>query len=256
MEMADGTKFDWGNPEHAAMPYKNREPRFYANILYDGAPWRPRPSELTHRDPAGILQTGSYEVWSETTNSVITKYGLDRSRSGLLFSHIATSTGYYLRKFSDPAVDLHEWQDVSYRWIRYGEVLLNYAEACIELGDFEEARTYINMVRDRAGLPGVTESGNDLRERYRKERRIELMFEDHRYFDVRRWVIGPEAYDKEVSAVNIVYELQDDKTTAEIPTVTPYKFEKWEWHDRAYFHPILRTEMLRNDILVQNPLYE
>ena len=258
MEMADGSKFDWGNPEHAALPYENREPRFYANILYDGATWRPRDAGLTRIDPIGIVQTGGYEEWDETTNSIIIEHGLDSPGSkDIWLSHEASYTGYYLRKFSDPAkLHLNESQDGSYRWLRYGEILLNYAEACIELGDFEEARTYINMVRDRAGLPGVTESGNELRERYRKERRIELMFEDHRYFDVRRWVIGPEAYDKEVSAVEIVYELQEDKTTAEIPTVTAYKFEKWEWHDRAYFHPILRTEMLRNDLLVQNPYYE
>ena len=256
MEMADGTKFDWDNPEHAALPYENREPRFYANILYDGAVWRPRPSNVAPMDPVGIVQTGRFEVWDEATNSVVIRPGLD-TRQGPIEDWNGGYTGYYLRKFIDPSVDSQlEWQDVSYRWMRYGEVLLNYAEACIELGDFEEARTYINMVRDRAGLPGVTESGDELRERYRNERRVELMFEDHRYFDVRRWVIGPEAYDKEVSAVDIVYELQEDNTTAEIPTVTPFKFERWEWHDRAYFHPIFRTEMLRNDLLVQNPYYE
>ena len=77
--------------------------------------------------------------------------------------------------------------------MRYAEVLLNYAEACIELGQDAEARTYINMIRERAGMPPVTESGAALKARYRNERRVELAFEEQRFFDVRRWLIGPES---------------------------------------------------------------
>src|SRR5690606_27802173 len=125
----------------------------------------------------------------------------------------------------------------TWRYFRYAEILLNYAEACIELGEDEEARTYINMVRTRAGLPGLTESGPALRDRYRNERRIELMFEDHRFFDVRRWVIGPEGYGPFYKA-NVTYKLLPDKTTDPVPTVFHEVLEVREWLDKAYFFPI------------------
>jgi starch-binding outer membrane protein, SusD/RagB family len=255
IEMADGTRFNWSNPAHKARPYENRDPRFYANILYDGAVWRPRPPNVAPMDPIGIIQTGRWEVWDEATNSMVIRPGLD-TRQGPIEDWNGGYTGYYLRKFLDPKVDSQlEKQEVSFRWMRYAEVLLNYAEACIELGEDEEARKYINMVRARAGMPGVTESGDALKARYRNERRIELMFEDQRYFDVRRWVIGNQAYGKSVSAIRIVYPLLPDKTTSTVPTYTPFQFEAWAWLDKAYFHPILRTEMLRNELLVQNPGY-
>src|SRR5881227_1727059 len=55
--MADGSKFDWNNPAHAAAPYQNRDPRFYGSILHDGAPWRARPTDVKNLDPAGTIQT-------------------------------------------------------------------------------------------------------------------------------------------------------------------------------------------------------
>lgn len=103
-------------------------------------------------------------------------------------------------------------------------------------------------------MPNVTENGLALKERYRNERRIELAFEDHRFFDVRRWVIGPQAY-KPIHVAKIVYELNPDKTTAKRPKITHELFEKRSWVDKAYFLPILRDEMSKNSLLVQNPEY-
>lgn len=60
--IADGSKFDWNNPEHKAHPYKNREPRFYANIMYDGMQWIQRPSDYAVTDPYGMIQTGYYQT--------------------------------------------------------------------------------------------------------------------------------------------------------------------------------------------------
>jgi hypothetical protein len=133
--------------------------------------------------------------------------------------------------------------------------LLNYAEACIELGEDAEARTYINMVRTRAGLPEISESGEALRQRYRNERRIELCFEDHRFYDVRRWAIGPEVYNISVLQAVIIYKLQPDNTTATIPKITHEPFETWAWQDKAYFLPIMRDEENKNPLLVNNPGY-
>ena len=90
---------------------------------------------------------------------------------------------------------------------------------------------------------------------YRHERRIELAFEEQRFFDVRRWVIGPLAYHP-VHSVDVVYKMNEaDHTTATVPTITPKVFETWKWEDKAYFFPILRDEMNKNSLLIQNPGY-
>ncbi|CAN5394942.1 RagB/SusD family nutrient uptake outer membrane protein [soil metagenome] len=251
-EMADGTPFDWNNPVHAAAPYENRDPRFYATILYEGAKWRQRPSDVVGIDPHGIIQVGVWERWNSQTNSVEEIPGVD-TRRGPIEDWNGTYTGYYLRKFIDPTVD-HQAvrQDAPWRYIRFTEVILNYAEACLGLGQEEEARQYINMIRRRAGMPEITESGQELVERYRNERRIELAYEDHRYFDIRRWKIAPEAY-QDALGVDIRYNLNPDRTTSEDPTFRVIVAQQREWLDRAYFLPIKLDEMNRNNLLIQNP---
>ena len=256
-EMFNGTKFDWNNPQHAALPYANREPRFYANVLYNEAPWIVRADDAKTYDPDNKIQTGRWEIWDPSLNATILRYGVD-TRSGNVEDWNGSYTGYYCRKYLDPTVggDPNLVKGiVTWRWSRYAEILLNYAEACIELGEDDEARTYINMVRTRAGLPGLTESGEALRQRYRNERRIELCFEDHRYYDVRRWVIGPEAYNITVTHAEIVYKLQSDNSTATVPEIKHEPLEDWEWNNKAYFLPILRDEVNRNPLLINNPGY-
>lgn len=253
-EMADGTKFDWSNPEHAAEPYKNREPRFYGTILHNEAPWRVRPADAQGMDPDNRIQTGRREVWNASTNSVDVIYGVD-TRNSPIEDWNGSETGYYTKKYLNPNNDAqYVRQSVTWRFFRYAEILLNYAEACIELGEEDEARTYINIVRKRAGLPGINETGNALKERYRNERRIEFAFEDHRFFDVRRWVIGDEAYQPALRA-DIIYKLNDDKTTAARPIVAHKVFEERKWVNKMYYFPILRDEMNKNDLLIQNPGY-
>src|SRR5690606_12320491 len=80
-QMAVGSEFDWNNPEHATMPYANREPRFYSSILYDGAQWRQRPDDLIGIDPIGVIQTGFVEQWNSTTNKIDIIPGLDTRQS-------------------------------------------------------------------------------------------------------------------------------------------------------------------------------
>lgn len=254
-KMADGSDFDWDNPEHAAKPYDNREPRFYATILHNGAPWRPRYEEAKGKDPENRIQTGRREVWNSTTNSMELVHGVD-TRSGGIENWNGTETGYYVKKHLDPNNDaVFNSQSVTWRFFRYTEVLMNYAEACIELGEEDEARKYINMVRRRAGMPPITSTGDKLKEDYRGERRIEFAFEDHRFFDVRRWVIGPEAYTDAYKA-DIVYEMDEiTKVTNTIPTITHVKLEDRKWVDKMYFFPILRDEMNKNTLLIQNPDY-
>lgn len=257
-EMKDGSKFDWNNPAHASLPYANREPRFYATVLYEGAVWKPRPADVQNVDPIGIIQVGKWERWDEETQSVKIHYGVD-TRQSTVENWNGSYTGYYLRKGLDPAVDAqYFYATVPWRWMRYAEVLLNYAEACIELGgaDLQTGLDALNLVRKRAGMPPrVTDDQAEAREFVRHERRLELAFEEHRFFDVRRWVIGPEVY-KPIKVADVTYKMDPvTKVTATVPTIFPKDFETWSWNDKAYFFPILRDEMSKNSKLIQNPGY-
>jgi hypothetical protein len=247
-EFQNGTKFDWSNPAHAADPYQGRDPRFYATILYEGAKWRQRPADVRGIDPEGIIQVGA---WERPGGTVV--YGLD-TRKGPIEDWNGTYTGYYLRKFIDPNVDAqYVKQDLPWRYIRYTEVLLNYAEACLGLNQEAEAKTYINMIRKRAGMPNIEDSGQALIERYRNERLVELAYEDQRYFDVRRWMIAPQAY-QDAQGVEVTYKLQNG-VTATKPTYKVIMAQDRDWMNRSYFLPIKLDEMNRNNKLVQNPLY-
>ncbi len=254
-EMKGGGKFSWSNPVHAASPYKNREPRFYSTILYEGAKWKPRPADIAKIDPVGVIQVGSWETWDAQNNKMVEVFGLD-TRKGVVDNWNGGYTGYYNHKTLDPAENGQFYgSSVPWRFFRYGEVLLNYAEACIELGLEPEARTYINMIRKRAGMPDITATGDELREAYRHERRIEFAIEHQRYYDVRRWVLGKEKLNSPVHGIQVVYKLLPDKTTSTVPTITHYAVQTRSWDDKAYYLPILRTELNKNDLLIQNPGY-
>ncbi|MDB5120639.1 MAG: putative outer membrane protein involved in nutrient binding [Sphingobacteriales bacterium] len=248
-EMADGTKFSWSNPAQKADPYVNRDPRFYASINYEGAVWRPRPSDAAGKDPIGIVQSGYYKKPDGSTQA-----GLD-TRNSSIEDWNGTYSGYYMRKFIDPTLNAQfNKQDQPWRHIRYTEILLNYAEACIGLGQETEAKTYINLIRSRVGMPAVTESGTALVERYRNERRIELAFEDHRYFDVRRWLIAPLAY-QDGQGVRIDGTMDASGKVMPVRTYSLITAQSRAWNPRFYFFPIKLDEMNKNSKLVQNPLY-
>ncbi len=157
-------------------PYKNREKRFYQSILYDGAMWQ--GEEIITRVGVG------------SPNEIDTSSDSD-----------VTNTGYYTRKTLDESVNGADNLQMSngmanYIFFRYADVLLMYAEASLEVGDKPTAIEYLNMVRTRGeNMPsiedtypqGVTE--NQLREIIRRDRRIELAFEDKRWWDIIRWKI-------------------------------------------------------------------
>jgi len=257
-EMADGTKFSWDNPEQAAQPYKNRDPRFYGTVIYEGDTLRPRTDDAADQDPVGVMQAGHWETWDEETGTEKDVWGLD-TEYGPINSWNCNETGTGCKKYLNLSTSISSsWDrhaDLTWRYFRYAEILLNYAEACIELGEEGEARTYLNMIRKRAGMPEVTDSGDELLARCRNERRVEMLGEDQRFFDVRRWMIGPEAY-HDMYGVKIVYKLQADHTTATIPTITPNKITSGSWNDKAYFLPLSRDELNKNSELIQNPGYE
>jgi hypothetical protein len=150
--------------------WQNRDPRFYATVAYNGASWR----------MAGRSDTVQ---WTYFLNSQ--EFGLN------------PSTGFYLRKGSNPAIHYDDVERTPTDWIeiRYAEVLLNLAECANEVGKTDEAYDLLKQIRQRAGIqPGADDmyglkSGmtiEEMREAVIWERQIELAFENKRYWDLRR----------------------------------------------------------------------
>ncbi|CAG9880620.1 Cell surface glycan-binding lipoprotein, utilization system for glycans and polysaccharides (PUL), SusD family [Bacteroides ovatus] len=140
---------------------------------------------------------------------------------------------------------------------RYAETLLNYAEAMNELGgpdytsDADElpmsARTALNMVRSAANMPNITDNGDDFTTRLRNERRIELAFEDHRFWDIRRWMIG--------DVVKDIYGVKITKKGSKY-SYTPVKIQTRVWEEKMNLYPIAQSEIYKNGNLTQNDGWE
>lgn len=271
-EMMDGTKFNWSDPAKKAKPYDNRDPRFYASIMYDGSDWKPRNKISGNVDPVNQIQSGQYEM---APNSLMP--GLD-TRQSTIENWNGSWTGYYMRKFIDPdpnIVDNTTRQYIPWPFFRYTEAVFNYAEACIELGLEDEARAWLNKIRFRAGMPAITATGDALKQEYHNERRVEMVYEEQRYHDARRWMIAPEALGRKTVYINVIGTLQEGQTG-----VSPYKHDETRykyaytptevnslenrlWVDKMYFRPISRDEINKNvdpstkqPKLIQNPGYE
>lgn len=233
------SKFDWNNPEEKANPYANRDPRFYATILYDGAKWMTRNVETYFDvDGNGNITGGGKD----------TKFGND--------SWNASPTGYNMKKFMDEGYALNSWNFCARNWIhlRMAELYLNKAEALYYTGDEEGAREALKPVRQRAGMPAVTATGTDLLEAIKNERRIEFAFEEHRYFDVRRWKEAPKYFGSTVHAITIK-KYPDGKKTYEVDKLRSDVGGDRKWDDKMYWLPIPKSEMDKNPNLVQNPGY-
>jgi hypothetical protein len=134
---------------------------------------------------------------------------------------------------------------------RYTEILLNYAEASYFLGDEDTAREYINKVRSRpsVSMPDVTETGNALFDRLVNERRIEFAFEEHRWFDVRRWKILPQVAEED--RTRMIIRKNPDGTKE-------YEVAFWKegvFNSANYLLPIPQSEINKNGLLEQNPGY-
>jgi len=236
-EMADGTKFDWNNPVHKANPYANRDPRLHATVLCDGDQWMSRNVEAyINADASGKeLTTGGRD----------SKYGPDSWNTSL--------TGYYPRKFLDETYSPNSWNfknPKNWIWLRLGEQYLNLAEALYMSGNEDGARNALNVIRDRARMPKVTDTGSALLDRIRNERRVELCFEEHRYYDVRRWKLGDTYLNKTVTGISILKKPDGTKIYTPGRVVEQRKFS-----DKMYWLPILKSEIDKNTNLKQNPGY-
>jgi hypothetical protein len=163
-DMIDGKSQATSPLYKASEPWANLDPRFEATVVHNGSTFRGRVIELF---AGGADVTGRAED---------------------------TKTGYILRKFHEEQYVLYtKSSDQDWIFIRYAEVLLNYAEAKNEAsGPDASVYSAINAIRKRAGMPDLEAglSKDQMRAKIRNERRIELAFEEHRFFDIRRWKIA------------------------------------------------------------------
>jgi hypothetical protein len=171
--------------------FKNKDGRLYGTIVYPGTMLKGVDVQM---------QSGVY-VWNNTTNrydrtesevfGAMYTDGKLLAGNGGPFRNVneVSNTGFYIRKFIDPATLSSArgvGTDIAWPRFRYGEVLLNAAEAAMELGLTPEALGYVNQVRQRAGFPANSLATLNLA-RLINERRVELAYEDHRVWDLIRW---------------------------------------------------------------------
>ncbi|MBR5100004.1 MAG: RagB/SusD family nutrient uptake outer membrane protein [Bacteroidales bacterium] len=209
-------------------PYEGLDPRFALTVVKNGDQW-----------PSNGSQQKTMETFIGGFNAA-PKYG-------------ATPTSYYLRKYVDGSCVTTADNQTRRRhtWIifRLGEFYLDYAEAVYHATGSANDATYgltaneaVNKLRNRADIqmPKFTEDGEAWVERYERERLVELAFENHRFWDVRRWKKGPQ-YFKNIQVATISRSLELSRTT-----VTR------QWDDKYYFYPIPQTELKKNSNLTQN----
>ncbi|MDR2953499.1 MAG: RagB/SusD family nutrient uptake outer membrane protein [Prevotella sp.] len=271
-------------------PYINREPRFYASIGYDGAEWgreRPADSKVFDPTPLGNLQMGYYEInGGEKLNitlpngqalSFTGQSGVD-TRKSPIEDWNGSFTGYVEKKLIDGSVPATGtiFQLCPFPYIRLAEIYLIAAEACIELNKLDEAITYLDALRGRIGRPDTKTTlairnksinQTDLRDFLYQERRVELTYEESRYYDIRRWMIADKTNNKPLTGIMVIGRLKTGQT-ATLPYIRDEN--KWDytyyvtdlayiesrkWADKMYFVPIHVDEIARNPAMNQNPGY-
>lgn len=228
--MADGTTTD--GPNYDPMnPNAGREMRYYADLLFNGAEFRGRNVQY---------------FLSEDPN---TPDGIDSPNGGGNAQH-SSKTGYNMRKFQDESVDVNGGISSSRPYILYrlAEIYLNYAEAQFELGNEEVARQYLNRVSNRALQPDITSTGSELYEAIKRERRVELAFEGHNFFDERRWM-QEDHMGFDIEGLTWTVDANGELGFEETVVVTRPFFEK------HYYMPIPLSEIEKSPALLQNAGY-
>jgi len=216
--------------------FVNREPRFYVSALWSGADWIfPNIDYIVH------FYWGSNDGPSSSAH--------DYPKSGVM-----------IRKLNHPDND-YTTSPVTRSWIhfRYAEIYLNYVEALNEYDPgHPDILEYLNRIRVRSGVPPIEEvypeavgNKNLMRDLIHRERRVELAFETHRFFDTRRWLIGEETNGQPFYGMNI-FATSDDPGS-EFWQRTHHEDRVFE--QRHYLFPIPQSEIDRNQELVQNPYW-
>lgn len=250
----DGGKFPdtkWydGKTTTTVNPWENRDPRFYASIVCDGQKFRDREIQFWVNEP-------------EKEGEKPSKGGFDSEFGTDNWNY--SKSHYTIRKFMDESL-LNSWSDKGKQpWIycRLAEIYLNYAEAMYYCGDEDAARMYVNYVRERARkladpessvnmLPDVTESGEALLKKIQQERKVELAFEEHRFFDVRRWKIAETTQVGQFHGIQIIKKADNTKEYSIINLGNKRDFDP----SKHYLVPIPNYERRKNAALDQNPGY-
>lgn len=176
-ETKDGKTVDWTKwhtKTTEVPPYANLEPRFAATVIYAGCTWKGKKMDCSVGGTNGAFMPYREQPYS---------YG-------------KTTTGYFLRKLMDETLTDVKSVKSSQPWVelRFAEVLLNKAEAAYRLNKYSEAQNLMNRVRARVGLPGKNSTGEAWFKDYRKERKVELAYEGHLFWDMRRWKLAHIEY--------------------------------------------------------------
>ena len=232
-EMNNGKKIS--EPESGYNPspdsiYLNRDMRFYASILYQGAVYK--GEEMEYFLPGGAASTDGSEPWN------------------------ASNSGYNLRKFMDETIEFKSDKgETPWIFLRLAEMYLNYAEAQYMMGNESEAIEYLNLIRRRVKQPDINSSGDELFEDIQHERRIELAFEDHRYYDSHRWMIANEVENEDV--LGIRWYKKDDNGNLDPNGKLTYNIivaQERTYHGKMIYLPIPQDEINKSSIQ-QNPGY-
>jgi len=239
-EFKDGTAFSWNTYTNTETdPYTNREPRFHATILYNGATWEGRSIQSYVGGNDGFI---AFE------------------QSGSTAGH--TCTGYYLRKFLQEG-NTDFVTKGSYQYdpvLRYAEVLLNKAEGYAEL-DYnvhaEKALAELNTVRQRVNLPVKTRSDAPTKESFmallRKERAVELAAEGLRYWDLRRWKLAESVINgKQATGVRI---LRNSNNTYTYEKVNVDGGSSRIFLEKYYYFSLPISETSNNNLVINNPFW-
>lgn len=224
-------------------PYVNRDPRFGYTLLYNGAVW-----------------------YSNSTGTKTPVYTYDGAASDG-YSALKYSTGYYWRKMMDENVANNGGPNTERCWplIRYAEILLSYAEASNEANDINTAYEQLKVVRRRAGIQAGGDglyglkagmSKDEMRAVIMAERRVELAYEDHRYWDVRRWKTAMDNQNVTIMAMKIT-KVGSGYTYLKLPVneLAAYINSKHTFVEANYFFPLPQTEISKDPNLIQNPGY-
>ncbi|WP_289023943.1 RagB/SusD family nutrient uptake outer membrane protein [uncultured Salegentibacter sp.] len=245
-------KDDDGNPIHFDNPYdlfEGKDPRFFATILAPFSPWQGGTVEVR----AGILDNGEYITASNLTDT----YGSGAEavsivgKDGPLTTWDPTKTGFYVKKSMNPT-DRVNYGRSDQPWIvfRLGEILLNHAEAAEELGQSDKALTSINKIRNRAGIAEL--ESVDIA-KIRHERKVELAFENHRFWDIRRWRTATEILNN--TQFEALYPWLNWNSKDYTFTIVDAPKNTRTFLEKTYYEPIPSGEIEKNPNLIQNPGY-
>lgn len=237
----------------------DREPRFYAWVAFQGGYY-----EVTSANTQGAYSSDT--TYNSDQRRLVCNFVLGGNCSRGTLSSSRTNnyspTGYLNKKGVSPDLSMTTslQSPYFYPWpiMRLADLYLSYAEACVETNDLETAKTYLDKVRTRAGIPTVEESWSGvasltqdkLRDIVRQERMVEFYLENQNFWDMRRWLMAEEYFNTKAQGLNI-----DATNLQSFATLVEVDFERKFSSPTNYLLPIPNSDLNTNENLVNNPGY-